>query len=360
MAAAAVFLADPRLSAQQIPGQELPPPALVATPTPTPSKRASEPTLKLRLSAQKLRAAVEELQNALEGANMPGINVVFGTNVDDVSIPDLTLRNVSGADALRLIAAASGCRVEPIIGEDGTRAIGQMISAAAAGADPFAYAPVPGPAPGPFGGPPTAGRTPILPDANAQGPGPAFPGGAPNLLGGGAGGGFDPSGNPPNAFAGAAPGVNPIGAGGGVIGFGTPVSTRNVRVYPLASITTMTTFADVEKTLRELLKAEEIAADAAKLAMHEKTNVLVVTGDEQVHRVVSQLLEALQKNTAAATVRNNQEERGRLELMESRVRLEAMQHENKRLDVQLQEAESKLRDLQRELDRAKATDPKPR
>ena len=145
-----------------------------------------------------------------------------------------------------------------------------------------------------------------------------------------------------------------------MIGFGAPVSTRSVRVYPLASVTTITTFADVEKTLRELLTADGIAADAAKLAMHEKTNVLVVTGDEQVHTVVSQLLDALQKNTAAATVRNNQEEKSRFELVESRVRLEAMQDANKRLDVQLQEAEARLRDLQRELDRAKAADPKPR
>jgi hypothetical protein len=71
-----------------------------------------------------LRQVVEQLTKGLDkentnrlhwGANSPSIpNVLFAPGTEDLVIPALRLRNVTPTDALVLIAAAAGCKVEPL------------------------------------------------------------------------------------------------------------------------------------------------------------------------------------------------------------------------------------------------------
>jgi hypothetical protein len=140
---------------------------------------------------------------------------------------------------------------------------------------------------------------------------------------------------------------------------GMPAANANtVRVYSLGGITNTTKFADVEATLRDVLKADGVSADAAKLAFHEHTNVLVVTADSRVHELVTQYLDALQKNVAIAMAEEKRGGADRRELIEVVSRLKAEQDQRERVTKQLEETEQLLRNAQRELDRLKAAGPK--
>jgi hypothetical protein len=135
-------------------------------------------------------------------------------------------------------------------------------------------------------------------------------------------------------------------------------NANTVRVYSLGGITNTTKFADVEATLRDVLKAGGVSADAAKLAFHEQTNVLVVTADLQVHELITQYLDALQKNVVAATVEDKRSGADRREVIEAMTRLRAEQDQRERVTKQLEETEQLLRNAQRELDRLNAAAPK--
>jgi hypothetical protein len=124
----------------------------------------------------------------------------------------------------------------------------------------------------------------------------------------------------------------------GVLNISADTSTA-VRIYPLGGITTRTKFAEVEATLREVLKADSIAADTAKFAFHEKTNILVVTGGKRVHELVSQLVEALRKNHLDAEAGNDLRQNTFREVTEMQVRLSAEQEQKSRLAEQLAKAE---------------------
>jgi RNA polymerase sigma-70 factor (ECF subfamily) len=67
----------------------------------------------------------------------------------------------------------------------------------------------------------------------------------------------------------------------------------------------MVKFGDVVQTLEDLLKSSGVSLETAKLAVHEKTNVLFVTGDQRVQELVEQLLDALQKNMAVVNARDD-------------------------------------------------------
>ena len=118
-------------------------------------------------------------------------------------------------------------------------------------------------------------------------------------------------------------------------------------------------FNDVAKTLEDLLKAAGVSLDTAKLAVHEKTNVLMVTGDQKVQELVTQLLDALQQNTIAANAQRSRDESARREMIELEMRLNAERDQSKRLQQLLEQSESQLTKVQRELDRVTpATPPK--
>jgi hypothetical protein len=298
-------------------GQAAPPTVKVA---PVERQGKTIPTLKIR--SGPLTAAVEELSRALDAAHLPEINVIYPPETPAFQVPDLVLRNVSGPDALRLITVSAGCNLEPIPGSD-NETIGFRV-----------FAPVQRP----------AGRFVINPATGAASvdtlPGPTGVGQPPGL-------------EPAALAAGTPPPLQ-------VMGFsGMPAPNANtVRVYSLGGITNTTKFADVEATLRDVLKADGVSADATKLAFHEGTNVLVVTADSRVHDLVTEYLGALQKNVAVAMAEEKRSGADRRELIEVVSRLKAEQDQREKVTKQLEDTEQLLRNAQRELDRIKAAGPK--
>jgi hypothetical protein len=246
--------------------------------------------------------------------------VIYAPEARTIQVPDLVLRNVSGPDALRLIAVSASCEPEPILGSDGL-VIG------------FRVLPLAQSLGGGFGNPATG--TPAGPGDALSGPaGVGIPGSGTVVL---------PSGSPTQLQ---------------VTGFGGMAAPSSVRVYSLGGITNTTKFAEVEATLRDVLKADGVSADAAKLAFHEHTNVLVVTADSRVHDLVTQYLDALQKNVAAAMADERRSGSDRREAVEALIRLQAEQQQREKVTRQLADTEEMLRATQRELDRIKAAGPK--
>jgi hypothetical protein len=347
LASAALLLEAPRLSAQaSIPAAAPATPAVGATPAIVPTERAVPPSLdpaslSLKLEAGKLGAAVEQLQASLDAAHKPGVNVLYGPGVQDLEIPQLTLRKVSGTDALRLIAVSAGCKVEVIVG-DRNDAIGYQIVAPNQPGGAAVYG---------IGGMPANPRQIWKTDRTTSQPEKAPPTAA-----------VTPSTRPgrqPNEYALA---VNAPVASNAVIGFTSPAQAGpTVRVYSLGEITTTVKFADVVQTLEDLLKASGISLESAKLAVHEKTNVIVVSGDLRVQELVGELLEALQRNTAVASAQRSRDDSSRRDMIEMEVRLNAERDQSNRLKQQLDQSEAQLTKLQRELDRVShAAPPSPK
>jgi hypothetical protein len=304
---------------------QAPPPIQTVTP-----EAKNIPTLKIR--SGPLVAAVEELSRTLEASHLPEMNVIYAQEARTILVPDLVLRNVSGPDALRLITVSAGCEMDVIPGSDGS-VIGYRVFSSAQGAQqglgqggPFA----PGAIVDTPSSPPGVGQAPGFPGSVTLSPGsPSQP-----VLG-----------NPQPLVMGF-PGMATAG-------------TNNVRVYSLGGITNTTKFDDVEATLRDVLKADGVSSDAAKLAFHQRTNVLVVAADSRVHELVTQFLEALQKNVAAAAAEEKRNGVDRRELVDAIHRLQIEQDQREKVTKQLSETEATLRDAQRELDRLKATGSKP-
>jgi hypothetical protein len=145
-----------------------------------------------------------------------------------------------------------------------------------------------------------------------------------------------------------------------VFGFGgfPRANEDGVRVYSLGGITNSMKFTDVEATLRDVLKAGGVSGNAAKLAIHDRTNVLVVTASSRTHDMVTQYLEALQRNVTAAMAEEKRSGGERREAVEALIRLDAEREQRDKITKQLAETEDKLRAAQRELDRAKGGGPK--
>jgi hypothetical protein len=334
--AASLMIVPDALFAQTPPPAALPSPAPVETPTP-PRKGLS-----LRITAGTLAEAVDQLLQAAKSAQLPEINVIYGPGAAGVGVPELNIRNVSAADGVHLIATSAGCETEPILSaQDAGTVIGykitQSASPGALGPAQFGSlgisAPLGGAEPGmgaQGGRPRTAKSQTAYPNASVPGVGmPGFPrSGALNITG-----------------------------DGRIVSMGLNPGTQSpaARVYPLGNVTTIVKFQDIEATLHDVLKAEGSAADSTKLALHEKTNVLVVTGPPRAHELVSQLLEALQKNQAAAESASGPREDFLRETTEMRVRLDAQSREKDRLEQQLAKSDAELRELTNELARVKAS-----
>jgi hypothetical protein len=139
---------------------------------------------------------------------------------------------------------------------------------------------------------------------------------------------------------------------------GMAANPNEVRIYSLGGITNLIKFSEIEKTLLDIMKAYSIPASAVKLAIHEATNVLVVTGDGGVHNIVNQFLDALQKNAAVAAAEEKNNAKHRQEALELMIRLDAEKQQRARVEKQLEEAEQAYREARRELDRVKTGAPK--
>ena len=294
------------------------------------------PTLKIVQGP--ISDAVNQLLNEMKSAQIPELNVIYNPGVEGVVVPGLTLRNIRGADALQLIAASASCQVEAIPGQD-AEIIGYRITGAPAGGG---YVPGLEPVPG-LGGVGFSG----IPGGGAPlAPGIRYPGAAVN-----------PAVTAPPTVD---PAVRAVPGGDMVVSFGsTPAeNVSSARVYPLGTITTVTKFTDVEETLREVLKAGGIGSSDVKLALHEKTNVLIVTGTTRVHEAVKQLLDALEKNTAASELANRRGDENRRDLIQMQVRLEAEKEERARLMKQMEQVEAQRAELVQELERVRAAKPR--
>ena len=261
-------------------------------PTAPPAAPAPRKLALFETEACPLEAAVQHLQTQLQLNKMEPLNILFGPDTKDLDVANLSLRNVSGADALQFLATSAGCTVEPMYSTESSLV---FVGGSIQGQKPpvIGYTFRAKPKPTPQGMVSIAGPQPM-------------PGGRP------------------------APAASPTG--------------RLTRIYPLGAVSTATKFPDLEKTLREIFKADGVAENHVSLALHEKTNVLVVNAAEPVHALVEQLLTALNTNTSQADRQNSARDRamGREEL-ESAVRAQ------KRLLEELAERDALMRELQREL-----------
>jgi len=255
----------------------------------------------LQIPVSELEAAVDVLQNALEGNGLEQLNILFGPDTRDLEVSSVTLRNVTGPDALQLIAAAAGCTVEPMYSTESQTPPGLPVLVGV-------KAPVIGYQLRGKAKPATTGIQRQLSLPVSKLPIHALP----------------------------------------------TTSVRLTRIYPLGAVTAATKFPDLEKTLRDIFKADGVAENQVSLALHEKTNVLVVNASGQVHNLVEDFLTALNTNTSQAERLNTTRDRamGREEL-ESAVRAQ------KRLAEELAERDALLRELQKELRKLQDAGQKP-
>ncbi|HEX5176528.1 MAG TPA: hypothetical protein VFV83_05845 [Chthoniobacteraceae bacterium] len=291
----------------------------------------------------------------MQAAQLPEINVIYGPGAADLPVPEVKIRNVSAPDVLRLIATSAGCETEPILSaQDASTVIGYKVTpplpVASANARSggmlsgldghfSSYAPTTSP---PLAGNNTSpSRRNSYEAGGDKSAGPGIPMlSAPPIR---------TSKNPASR-----PAINVMGDGR-IVSMGLNPQNPVVRIYPLGTITTTVKFPDIEATLHDVLKAEEGVAESTKLALHEKTNVLVVTGPPQAQELVNQYVEALQKNQTAAENASGSRNELTRETTQLRIELQAQEHEKARLNEQLAKTDAQLRDLMHEMERLKAT-----
>ena len=321
---------------------------IAPVPSPAPAAPAVWKLPVFNSPADKLKTVVEALQQILEKQKFERMNILISSEAEAAKVPALDLRNVSGPDALSLIASAASCLVEPIpaLGNSNGEPIGYKLR----------------PAPGA-----SRREKPWAPDGKAGGmPSAALP--TPSLqIRRSPIDGRGPSGIPGLAEetgAGVAPsvGFNPfqqaegeLVGGNGVAFFGggadagagiggmSPGPVIQTRVYPLGTVGASATFAEIEKTLDEVLATSGAPKEQVKLALHDKTNVLVVRGPAEAQAMVEQLLAALGKNNAG-----NGDRDATSQITTMTVRLEAMTAEMDRLRKQIAEVEAERRELEKE------------
>jgi (2Fe-2S) ferredoxin len=345
------------LRAQTPPPTAVPSPAPAAPPPTAAQARPQRKTLSLQIPSGTVQSAVSQLLQAMEAAQVPEINIIYGQGAADLPVPEVKIRNVSAADVLRLIATSAGCETEPILSaQDATTVIGYKVTQSLPAARIESGSPGAGASARPFGmgqgqdphtSAPTAGNYVSAFKRNLYAPGGEKSQGA---------GGSILSATPGKAArtAGGGTAVNVMGDGR-IVSMGLNPQTPVVRVYPLGTITTTVKFPDIEATLQDVLKAESGVAESTKLALHEKTNVLVVTGPPQAQELVSQYVEALQKNQTAAENQSGSRNELTRETTELRIELQAQEREKARLNEQLAKTDAQLRDLMHEMERLKAS-----
>lgn len=266
---------------------------------PTPRK-----LVEVHIDGWPLREAIPWLHQLMKDAGQDPINILLAPGTHDLIVPEIKLRNVSAADALQIIAAVTECTVET------------MLSTDTPAASPAAM--LPG-----MGGMPASRPASAIIGYMLRAKGKPAPQGIVYM-----------GGPPPMPAGRSVPAASPAG--------------RITRIYPLGAVSTATKFPDLEKTLREIFKADGVAENQVSLALHEKTNVLVVNAAEPVHALVEQLLTALNTNTSQADRQNTARDRamGREEL-ESAMRAKArLEHELTERDAQMRELQKELRKLQ--------------
>jgi hypothetical protein len=258
--------------------------------------------------AGPLKTVVESLQKMLLTQNLEPINILIAPDAEGMVVPELDARNVSGIEALSLIASAASCLLQPVYTPDATGSpylssipgsaqtiVGYKLQLPQSALRGGGRGSVRGALPGGGGDAkynqlvqstpdkvPSAGSSAARNGVTPQGPAitPAINQGAPGIGG-----------------------VVGFGGGGGMPGSAASNSDIQTRVYPLATIEASTAFGEIMKTLEDLLTTAGVAKDQVKLAFHEKTNVLILRGPAEAQAVVEQLLTALDQNFAKTSER---------------------------------------------------------
>ncbi|MDA1276815.1 MAG: hypothetical protein O2960_22585 [Verrucomicrobia bacterium] len=297
----------------------------------------------LEIAGGTIKAAVFELHNILESQAMEPINVILAPDTESRPVPELTLRNVTGLDALQLTASAAGCTVEPVKALSGEGIAGYKLVAAvrwgitetpaeALRSTFIARSPQKAMVPGssnPYHADPFVGRTYRSEDVASE---MVAPEGSSRLGGGG-----------PRYGEGYATGsIFRYGSGNA-----PEKPIQSTRVYPLGAVTASTKLLEIEATLQDLLAVDGESSNGVKLAFHEKTKVLVVKGTESAHTLVSELLASLSENQKEDLNRKNEsfDRASASEITQLQIRLEAQIQANERLQKQLAQAENEAREL---------------
>jgi|GEM_PF-5315723 len=318
--------------------------------------------------------AVGAIQEALLHANAEPVNVVISISKDQpVRVPALVLRNVTGPDALTLIATAAGAELRPIVNPTENRIIGWEFArplragAAGEGGGPAVTWTSPQPAPAPFiNTAPVSAPQPtfVAPQAFVAPPGAVTftaPAGTPSsatVVGG--------SGNNGVAMLSSIPGVGRVftataaepprlegatdSAGGGGLAVEVaptfpapaPDNTRQTRVYALGTLVWYANYPDIAKTLQDVIEADGLKTSDVKISFHEKTSVLVANGTPRAHQLIGQLIEALSRDAAARQAENQGAESKKL------------RDEMDRQAMSLRDAEDKIQLLRKTADEAVA------
>jgi hypothetical protein len=258
--------------------------------------------------------AVKYLHGILENEGFEPMNIIMNEEIEQVDVPKLRLRNVTGPDALQLLAAAAikPCLIKPIIsgqafGGRGSRpnqwVIGYSVHLAQ------------------ISRPSSSSRS----TSNASRTVEATP--ADGML--------------------AAEAVRLLDENRD-----KPFSPESpTRVYPLGGIISTYDKAiggEMMDTLKAVLEADGIDPKDAKISLHKKINVMLVHGPEKVHKLVNSLLESLATNTAKRETKSNE---GRVPILEFEIKKLLMELDDERDRRKIAENEKRL--IQQELERLK-------
>ncbi len=292
---ASILFAGP-LAVAQAPAPRAPSP--IAQPSHSATQQPTQTLHVLEIPAGPLKTVVAALQDNLDAQNLERMNILIapGTKTSAI-LPEMILRDVTGPEALSLIATAAACSVEPIHGPDTAegqppRIVGYKLESEPATGRGSGRGPgLPRQVDRDFGLPP--GRM-VRESLDIQGGPPRVIAGMTSggagmgdiaIFGGagtsGAGDGLSGFGRDAEGIGGG--GADPAVSGGGV----------ETRVYPLATISASSSFEEIKKTLDDVLTTSGVKNDQVKLGFHDKTNVLVLRGPAEAQAVVTQLITAL-------------------------------------------------------------------
>lgn len=302
---------------------------------PTVSKSATRLDF-LEVPDGSLKDAVHHLKKQLEAHNFPPMNIVYSRGAKDLLVPDLILRHVTGADALRLICTAAECEMEPIYSEPNTPegrvveyVIGYRVIAPTPRTMLRGYGSM---TPGTRSSSTKSRVGPASPFSGASSP--ATTSGRAKSAYSSAGGGVSTT----------ARSVKTPSGGTRLVSYGGTKPILFTRVYALGRITNRSKFPDVEKTLLATLQLSGHKPSDATLALHENTNVLIVRASEEIQDLVSNLLESLAQNTDDA-------ETGEVADLERKLKALMIEAENVKQisEMRIQEAEKRRRQAEDEL-----------
>ncbi|MGB0582802.1 MAG: hypothetical protein ACPGVU_24215 [Limisphaerales bacterium] len=325
--AAAVTTAGLDLPAQSNPRQSRPAVSVSAgSVTPAVTKMSL-----VELPEGSLKDAVRNLKSRLETEKLLPMNIIYSRGAENLEIPDLTLRNVTGSDALRLICTAADCEMEPIFSETDTPqgrvseyVIGYRINPRVPNVNPYRSRSMTSA--------PTIRANPTSSTTFTRSARTVAP--AKSLL-------FGNTSASKSTTSGA---VKTSGGGTRLVSYGQAKPVLLTRVYALGRITTRAKFPEVEKTLLATLQVAGHKPSDATLALHETTNVLVVRAPNDIQDLVSELLESLAKNSADADT-------GEVANLERKLKAILIEMENVKRDTEMrmQEAEMRRREAEDEL-----------